>query len=293
MRCSSSKLSTAALWGLAALLFPATGSAQQPTQLPGIYVQSATISAQPVAAPPPAGTPGDGRRHTARSGGLGGDRRHQPGPAAPADRDRARCAAQPSRRFRGPAGHAWEPHRGPHPRRGEPPHSGGDRRGGGELGHRRLFRFLQLECRRYRAHRGAARASERPLRQLGDRRRHQHHHQVGARPAGLEPQGGGWHAAHRIAHRAALGRQPGGVGVAWWCTASTPQASTPRRWGARTTPPASAASRRAAALRSHPTSRSKASCASTTPTPSTTAASPSSTRASSRRPTRRSTAMRG
>jgi vitamin B12 transporter len=54
MRCSSSKLSTAALSGLAALAFPATGSAQ--TQLPGIYVQSATISAQPVAAPAPAGT---------------------------------------------------------------------------------------------------------------------------------------------------------------------------------------------------------------------------------------------
>jgi vitamin B12 transporter len=56
MRSSSlsSKFSAAALAGLAALAFPATGSAQ--TQLPGIYVQSATISAQPLAAPAPAGT---------------------------------------------------------------------------------------------------------------------------------------------------------------------------------------------------------------------------------------------
>ncbi len=43
-------------------------------------------------------------------------------------RDRARCAAQPARRVGQPAGHARQPHRRAHPRRGEPPHPGGDRR---------------------------------------------------------------------------------------------------------------------------------------------------------------------
>src|SRR5262245_57930479 len=54
---SSSKAAAAALSGLAALLaVPTTTSAQQPIQLPGIYVESATLAGK--SAPPVSGTGG-------------------------------------------------------------------------------------------------------------------------------------------------------------------------------------------------------------------------------------------
>ncbi len=53
---SSSKLAIAVFSGLAPILLPTISSAQQPMQLPGIYVQSPTISAQPVAPGAPTDT---------------------------------------------------------------------------------------------------------------------------------------------------------------------------------------------------------------------------------------------
>ncbi len=52
---SSSRFGIAVLLGLTPLGLPGSAFAQQPMQLPGIYVESATISARPVrAAEPPA-----------------------------------------------------------------------------------------------------------------------------------------------------------------------------------------------------------------------------------------------